>query len=68
MLYKEQPEHKHVQDVLKTGIPHAKVYMRRTPKYARRFIAQLGNAEATHTNLGDTAGDVALHRPHRVDF
>ena len=46
MLWMEQPDHPSVLALLKNGIPHSKVYSRKTPPYARRFVADMGNAEA----------------------
>ena len=38
MLWEESPDHAHVKAILRDGIPHAKVYLAKTPKYARTFL------------------------------
>ncbi|CAK0797145.1 unnamed protein product, partial [Prorocentrum cordatum] len=45
-VFRENPDHVHMVKMRKEGIAHSRVYLRRTPAYARSFIAELGNAEA----------------------
>lgn len=50
-LWLEDPEHPSLQRSLTVGIPHAKIYNRNTPSFARKWIKDLGNAEADVVTL-----------------
>ncbi|CAK0814127.1 unnamed protein product [Prorocentrum cordatum] len=50
-VFQESPDHPHMIKMIKEGVAHARVYVRRTPAYARSFIAELGSAEADVVTL-----------------
>ena len=45
-LWQEDPGCPNLQRFLKEGAKHCKVYFRRTPRFARAWIAARGNAES----------------------
>ena len=51
MLWKENPRHPSLQKSIVEGIHHAKIYKRETPRFARRWVKKLGNAESDVTTL-----------------
>ena len=61
-LWKSDPNHSSLKKVLKHGMKHSKIYVRRTPRFARRWITERGNAEAdvqtatTPLQLWESAG------------
>ena len=50
-LWLEDPGHPSLQRSMTSGIPHAKIYNRNTPSFARKWIKDLGNAEADVVTL-----------------
>ena len=50
-MFKEEPNHRNIANILKHGVPHTKRYRKTTPKYVRVFFKDMRNLLSDETTL-----------------